>query len=53
MDSLWEVKTVLPKNDEDDGRPILFVRDAGYPNLSCVMGSKIDNVYDVLDLITA
>lgn len=52
VDSLWEVKTVLPKNDEDDGRPILFVEDAGCRHLSCVMGSKIDNVYDVLDLIT-
>jgi glycine/D-amino acid oxidase-like deaminating enzyme len=52
VDSLWEVKTILPKNDEDDGRPILFIREAGYRDLSCVMGSKIDNVYDVLDLIT-
>ena len=52
VDSLWEVKTVLPKNEEDDGRAILFIEDAGYRHLSCVLGSKIDNVYDVLDLIT-
>jgi glycine/D-amino acid oxidase-like deaminating enzyme len=48
-DSLWEVKTVLPRNEADDGRPILFRRHHGLPNLHCVLGAKIDNVYDVLD----
>jgi glycine/D-amino acid oxidase-like deaminating enzyme len=48
-DSLWEVKTVLPRNEADDGRPILFRRHHGLPNLHCVLGAKIDNVYDLLD----
>ncbi len=48
-DSLWGIKTVLPRNEVDDGRPILFKRDYGLPGLTCIMGSKIDNVYEVID----
>jgi glycine/D-amino acid oxidase-like deaminating enzyme len=48
-DSLWEVKAVLPRNEADDGRPILFRRHHGLPNFHCVLGAKIDNVYDLLD----
>ena len=51
VDSLWEIKTVLPRNEVDDGRPILLKRAHGWPELTCVMGSKIDNVYDMLDLL--
>lgn len=51
IDSLWEVKTVLPASEESDSRPILFKKHWGLPNLHCVMGAKIDNVYDVLDEI--
>jgi glycine/D-amino acid oxidase-like deaminating enzyme len=49
VDSLWEVKTVLPRNEADDGRPILFRRHHGLANFHCVLGAKIDNVYDLLD----
>ena len=48
-DSLWEVKTVLPRSEADDSRPILFRPDMGIPNYHVVMGGKIDNVYDVAD----
>ncbi|MEP6572545.1 MAG: FAD-dependent oxidoreductase [Gemmatimonadota bacterium] len=51
-DSLWEVKTVLPRSEIDDSRPILLKEDYGLPGLTCVMGSKLDNVYDVLDAST-
>lgn len=51
VDSLWEVKTVLPVSEADDSRPILFKKNWGLPNLHCIMGAKIDNVYDVLDEI--
>jgi glycine/D-amino acid oxidase-like deaminating enzyme len=51
--SLWEVKTVLPVNDADDGRPILFRPDAGLANYHLVLGAKLDNVFDVLDRIDA
>ncbi len=47
VDSLWEVKTILPRSESDDSRPILFVPDHGMPGLHTVMGGKIDNVYEV------
>jgi hypothetical protein len=50
-DSLWEVKTVLPRSETDDSRPILFRPHFGQPNYHLVMGGKIDNVYDVVDMI--
>ena len=49
--SLWEVKTVLPRSESDDSRPILFRPDHGMANYHVVMGGKIDNVYDVADEI--
>lgn len=48
VDSLWEVKTVLPASELDDSRPILFHRDQSLPGLVSVLGGKIDNIYDVL-----
>lgn len=51
VDSLWEVKTILPASEVDDSRPILMRTHHGLPNLHCVMGGKIDNVYDALDVI--
>ena len=49
--SLFEVKTILPANDSDDGRPILLRRDCGLSGLHCVLGAKIDNIHDILDEI--
>jgi len=45
--SLWEVKTILPRSDVDDSRPILVRGVEGAPGLVTVLGAKIDNVYDV------
>jgi hypothetical protein len=45
--SLWELKCVLPQSEHDDSRPILFQRDVGLRGLTCVLGGKIDNMYDV------
>ncbi|MGG6294555.1 FAD-dependent oxidoreductase [Leptolyngbya sp. AN02str] len=45
-DSLFEVKTVLVRNEGDDGRPILFEKNTHQPNIISVLGSKIDNIYD-------
>jgi glycine/D-amino acid oxidase-like deaminating enzyme len=50
-ESLWAVKTILPRSESDDSRPILFKDNYGLPGLHCVMGGKIDNVYDVLNTI--
>ena len=52
-DALFEVKTVLMKNEGDDGRPILFEANAQQPRVISVLGSKIDNIYDVLVAIQA
>ncbi len=49
--SLWEVKTVLPRSESDDSRPILFLPNHGLRGFHCIMGGKIDNVYDVVDAI--
>lgn len=47
--SIWEVKTVLRRNEGDDGRPILFKSHLGIRNYTCIMGGKVDNIYDVFD----
>ncbi len=49
VDSLFEVKTVLVKNEGDDGRPILFERHEELPGCYSVLGGKIDNIYDALE----
>lgn len=49
--SFYEVKTVLRRNEIDDGRPILFHEHYGLRNFHVVLGSKIDNIYDLLEVI--
>ncbi len=49
IDSLFEVKTVLVRNEGDDGRPILFEKYTELPGCHSVLGGKIDNIYDVLE----
>lgn len=49
VDSLFEVKTVLVKNEGDDGRPILFEKHPELPGCYSVLGGKIDNIYDVIE----
>ncbi len=46
--SIWEIKTVLPRSETDDSRPILFKPNYGIDGFHCVMGGKIDNIYDVV-----
>lgn len=47
LESLFEVKTVLVRNESDDGRPILLRPEAAYPGIISILGSKLDNIYDV------
>lgn len=51
QDSIWEVKTILPRSDSNDSRPILFKPNFGLKGFHCIMGGKIDNVYDVIEVI--
>lgn len=53
VDSLFEVKTILVKNESDDGRPILFEKHTELPGCYSVLGGKIDNIYDVLEKLEA
>ena len=50
-ESIWELKALLPSSEVDDSRPILFKTNYGLQNYHCVMGGKIDNVYDILAAI--
>ena len=50
-ESLFEVKTVLEKNESDDGRPILFRESTLTSGLYSVLGGKLDNIYDILESI--
>jgi hypothetical protein len=49
--SLFDVKTVLLKNELDDGRPILLHRHPESPRIYSVMGAKIDNIYDLFEVL--
>jgi hypothetical protein len=53
VDSLFEIKTVLDKNEVDDGRPILFEQHPELPGCYSVLGGKIDNIYDVFERLDA
>jgi glycine/D-amino acid oxidase-like deaminating enzyme len=53
VDYLLEVKTVLPRSEVDDSRPILFRQDHGLPGLNCIMGAKIDNIFDMIEFVSA
>ena len=49
--SFFEVKTLLPQNSVNDGRPIFFERDRDQANFVSIMGGKIDNVYDIAERV--
>lgn len=53
VDSLFEVKTILTKNESDDGRPILFERHPELSGCFSILGGKIDNIYDALERLDA
>ncbi|MEO5902440.1 MAG: FAD-dependent oxidoreductase [Gemmatimonadaceae bacterium] len=47
VDSMWEIKTVLPRSEGSDSRPILFRQAGGIPGLFSILGAKIDGIYDI------
>lgn len=51
IDSIWEIKTVLPRSETDDSRPILFKSNYHLNGLHCILGGKIDNIYDAIEII--
>jgi glycine/D-amino acid oxidase-like deaminating enzyme len=50
-ESIFDVKAVLVKNEDDDGRPILFQRKPETSRVVSILGGKIDNIYDLFDLV--
>jgi hypothetical protein len=48
-ESMWEIKTVLPRSEVDDSRPILVRRNHGLHGFVGILGGKVDNVYDIID----
>ena len=48
-ESIFEVKTLLTRNEADDGRPILYKAHPALGDVHTVMGSKLDNVYDLFE----
>jgi glycine/D-amino acid oxidase-like deaminating enzyme len=53
VDSLFEIKTLLVRNEIDDGRPILMERSESANNIYSILGGKIDNIYDVIQRLAA
>jgi len=49
--SLHEVKTILQKNEHDDGRPILYQRLPPESRIVSILGAKIDKIYDLFELV--
>ena len=49
--SIYDTKTVLIRNEGDDGRPILFQRQPNTSRIISVMGGKVDNIYDLFELM--
>jgi glycine/D-amino acid oxidase-like deaminating enzyme len=50
--SIFEVKAVLSRSEGDDGRPILVERSEDTRRVVSILGSKIDNIYDVRDFLS-
>jgi glycine/D-amino acid oxidase-like deaminating enzyme len=53
VDSLWEIKGIMPRSEQDDSRPILFRESPEIPGLFSVLGAKIDSAYDVEEELTS
>lgn len=53
VESLWEVKTILPQSDANDSRPILYKHDPAAPNVVSILGGKIDNIFDLDDIFAS
>jgi glycine/D-amino acid oxidase-like deaminating enzyme len=49
--SIFEIKTIPDGTHADDARPILFHRDPAAPRIISILGSKLDNIFDVYDYV--
>ena len=51
LESFYEIKTVHIHNEIDDGRPVIFKVNKEIKGMFSVLGSKIDNIYEILKAI--
>jgi hypothetical protein len=49
--SIFEIKAVLLKAEKDDARPILMEKFADNERLLSILGSKIDNIFEVREYL--
>ena len=49
--SLFDVKVVLLAMEQNDGRPILFERSTASPRIVSILGAKLDNIFDIVQLV--
>jgi len=49
--SVYEIKSVLVRNEINDARPILFHQNKPLSKVVSVLGGKIDNIYDLFEII--
>lgn len=49
--SIYDVKTILIKNEADDGRPILYHQKPDTSRVISILGGKIDNIYDLFEAV--
>ena len=49
--SLFEIKAVLQRSEDDDGRPILVERNDEAGRIFSILGAKIDNIYELRDFL--
>lgn len=49
--SIFDVKALLARNEDDDGRPILIEQSEASARIWSILGSKIDNIFDALSFI--
>lgn len=50
-ESMFEIKTLIAETETTDARPILFKKNYHIENFHIVLGGKIDNAYDIIDLL--
>jgi len=48
-ESLYEAKTIVSRNETDDGRPIVLKKHSD--NIYSILGTKLDNIYDLEERI--
>jgi hypothetical protein len=48
---MFEIKAVLLRSEDDDGRPILVERDGEVGRITSILGAKIDNIYELRDFL--